>query len=566
MSTFRHGARRVEPRRIRRYDLRVIREEPMKVVEAVARILKAEGVQYLVCYPRQPLIDPCAEIGIRPIICRQERVGAGIADGISRATNGAMIGVFSMQGGPGVENAFPGAAQLFGDNVPVLLLPGGAAVGRSYTPPTFSAVGNFRNVTKWAASINQPGRVAELLRRAFQNLRSGRLGPVLIELPADIAEAECPSFDYTPVKPIRAAPDPADVRAMAKILLASPAPVIHAGQGVLYAGASRELVRLAELLGAPVLTTNTGKSAFPENHPLALGASVVSAPKAVFHFLKKADPLVAIGASLTRTPWGPRIPVGKRILHLTNDPADINKEFPTEAAVLGDAKLTLEALIAEIGTQKRNGADLAAEVKAVKAEWREEWRPELTAAEVPINQYRIIHDLLGAVDPATTIITHDSGGPREQLVPFWEATAPRGYLGWGKSTQLGHGLGLIMGAKLAHPDKLCVNLMGDASIGMVGMDLETAVRNRIGTLTIVFNNGVMAGERDSMPKAIERHNALDLGGNYAEVARALGAWSRRIEAPDAFVPALRQAIEVTRASEPAVIEIVAKECYHFSRY
>ncbi len=539
----------------------------MKVVDAVAQVLKAEGVEHLVCYPRQSLIDACAAAGIRPIICRQERVGAGIADGISRSTNGKRIGVFSMQGGPGVENAFPGAAQLYGDNVPVLLLPGGAAVGRSHTPPTFDAPDNFRNVTKWAASLNQPGRVAELFRRAFTHLRNGKPGPVLIELPADVIEAEHPgALDYRPPPAVRTGPDPADIRRIAKLLLEASCPVIYAGQGVLYAGATAELVGLAELLDAPVLTTNTGKSAFPENHPLSLGAAVVSAPKAVFHFLGRADPLVAIGASLSRTPWGPRVPGGKRIIHLTNDPADLNKEFPAEAAALGDAKLVLEALIAEIGSRKRKADGLAIEVRAVKEAWLEEWKPELTSSEVPINQYRVIRDLMHAVARENTIITHDSGGPREQLVPFWESVAPRGYLGWGKSTQLGHGLGLIMGAKLANPEKLCINIMGDASIGMVGMDIETAVRNRIGILTIVFNNGVMAGERDSMPRAIEKHNALDLGGNYSEVARALGARAKRVETPDQFLPALEQSIEVTQSGEPALIECVAKECYHFSRY
>jgi acetolactate synthase I/II/III large subunit len=143
---------------------------------------------------------------------------------------------------------------------------------------------------------------------------------------------------------------------------------------------------------------------------------------------------------------------------------------------------------------------------------------------------------------------------------------PRGYLGWGKSTQLGHGLGLIMGAKLANPEKLCVNFMGDASIGMVGMDLETAVRNRIGILTIVFNNGLMAGERDSMPVGIERHNTLNLGGNYADVAKALGAWSRRVSEPQAIAAALKAAIEVTQSREPAVLEFMVKEQKRFSRY
>ena len=139
----------------------------MKVAEAVARVLKEEGIEYLICYPRQALIDFCAEIGIKPIVCRQERVGVGIADGISRSTYGKRTGVFSMQGGPGVENTFPGAAQVFGDNVPVLLIPGDR-VGRSFTPPSFDPVQNFRPVMKWARK--SVSRAIELMRRAFNNL------------------------------------------------------------------------------------------------------------------------------------------------------------------------------------------------------------------------------------------------------------------------------------------------------------------------------------------------------------------------------------------------------------
>ena len=146
------------------------------------------------------------------------------------------------------------------------------------------------------------------------------------------------------------------------------------------------------------------------------------------------------------------------------------------------------------------------------------------------------------------------------------STVPRSYIGWGKSTQLGYGLGLIMGAKLAEPEKICINIMGDAAIGMVGMDIETAARNRIGILTIVFNNGVMAIERDSMPFAIENFAAHDQGGDYHAVAEALGGWGVRVETPNSFVPALHQALDVTRTGRPALIECITKECHDISRY
>ncbi len=538
----------------------------MNVAQAIAQALKAEGVDTLLCYPRQLLIDACTSVGIRPVVCRQERVGAGMADGMSRSTNGRKLGVFAMQGGPGIENAFPGVAQIYADNVPVLLFPAGP-LGRRNTHPHFYALEHFQGITKWAAEVDKPGRIGELMRRAFTQLRNGRPGPVMLELPNDVVESDVGgAFEHAPVPRVRSAPDPTDVAKAAEILLKAQCPVIHAGQGVMYAEATSELVKLAELLQAPVMTTNTGKSAFPENHPLSLGASVISAPKALTHFLKKADVVFGAGASFTQNPWTPKIPAGKKIVHLTNDPADLGKEQPNVAALLGDAKLALQALIDEIGGRRRKAVSPVEEIKAVKDEWLKEWMPELTSSETPINQYRVIHDLKNAVDPANVIITHEAGSPREQLVPFWECKTPRGYLGWGKSTQLGHSMGLIMGAKLAHPEKLCINLMGDASIGMTGMDLETGVRNRIGTLTIVFNNGVMAGEKNAMPVSVEKHAAHSVGGDYAGVAKALGAWSKRIEQPDAFLPALKGAIEATQSGVPALIECIAKQNYKFSRY
>ena len=144
------------------------------------------------------------------------------------------------------------------------------------------------------------------------------------------------------------------------------------------------------------------------------------------------------------------------------------------------------------------------EIAGIKTAWLAEWAKHLESNEAPINQYRVIGDLMKTVDRDNVIITHDSGSPREQLLPFWQTTKAGSYMGWGKSTQLGYGLGLAMGAKLAAPDKLCINVMGDCSFGMTGMDIETASRNRIGIFTVVFNNQVMACERDVMKVSTEQ--------------------------------------------------------------
>ena len=544
----------------------------MKGADAIAEILKREGTEFLACFPAQPMIDACAKVGIRPILCRQERVGMAIADGFSRTTNGKRIGVFAMQHGPGSENAFPGAAQAYSDNVPLLLLPGGEATTKSFKKPYFSAVDSDRNVTKWISQFNHVERIPELMRTAFYQLRTGKGGPVLIEVPRNIWEAELEgTLEYTPVRGNKTGPDLAEVREVAQVLLDAQAPVIHAGQGCLYAEAWEELQEFAALLQAPVMTTMQGKSGFPEDHPLSLGAAAVHTTKPVWHFFEKSDLIFGIGCSFTATRYGKTIPSGKVVVHSTNDPGDVNNDIKADYSLIGDARLVLQALIAEIkaktnGAGRRNDRDVTPEVRALKKEFLDEWDSQLASDEVPINQYRIIRDLMRNVDRANTILTHDAGAPREQIVPFWESVAPRTYMGWGKSTQLGYGLGLTMGAKLAEPDKLCINIMGDAAIGMVGMDIETAARNKIGILTIVFDNGVMATERSHMPYAAQAYDTLVQGGDYRKIAEALGAWAKRVEKPQEFVPALKEAVEVTKTGQPALLDCIVKEGYDLSQY
>ena len=306
----------------------------MRVVDVIAGILKREGVKHLKCYPTTLQIEAAAAVGIRPIVCRQERVGVGIADGFARVTNGAAPSVFTMQYGPGAENAFPGISTAYSDSTPMLLLPLGHARGRDRVFPMFSSVDSYASVTKSAEQINVPERTLDAMRRAFHALRNGRPGPVLVELPEDIAGMEV-SDDmlggYTPVKRTRAQADPQDVESAVDALLGAERPVILAGAGVLYAEATDELKELAELLQIPVMTTMEGKSAISEaNHPLALGvgSSVMSGP--AYHFLKDASLVFAVGTSLTDHGLATRVPGGKTIVHATNDPVDINKNYAAE--------------------------------------------------------------------------------------------------------------------------------------------------------------------------------------------------------------------------------------------
>ena len=540
---------------------------------AIANVLKQEGVEYLFCYPNNPLIDACADAGIRPIIGRMERASVNMADGFTRISNGLRNGVCAVQHGPGIENAFPGVAQAYADSVPILILPGHSGRNRLGTPSDFSATINYRHVTKWAEMAYHADRIPEVMSRAFTCLRSGRPRPVMVEVPADVATEEIDevSFFYKKIKRIRTAADPQDIKDVAQALLKARVPLIYAGQGVLYADATNELVELSELLQAPVMTTTLGKSGFPENHNLSLGTGGNSSTKAVSHFLNKADLVFGIGTSFQTTLASAPVPPGKVMIQATIDEHDLNTEYRLDYALLGDAKLVIRQLIEELKTQgaptnSDSQGSIVKEIEVIKGEWFKEWMPRLTSNEVPINPYRVVWELVRNLNPNNTIITHDSGNPRDQLVPFYNATSPRGYLGWGNSTQLGYGMGLAMGAKVAAPSKLVVNLMGDAAVGMAGMDFETAVREQIPVLTIVMNNSAMGGYEKNIPLAVQKYKSKRLSGEYAKIAEAQGRYAEKVEQPHEIAESINRAKKIIKSGHPAMIEIITREDSVLSKF
>lgn len=544
----------------------------MKAAAVVAEILKREGIKTLIGYPVNSIIEAAAVADIRTIIVRQERTGLHMADAMSRVTSGDTIGVFAMQHGPGSENSFGGVAQAFGDSVPILVLPGGYPKRLLNLPPNFSSYQNFQRITKWAEQVIMPEAVPDAMRRAFTQVRNGRPRPVLVEIPADIMNEEVPDgWTYAPAPRLRYAPDPRDVARIADALVQAERPVIYAGQGVHYARAWPQLRELAELLEAPVTTSLQGKSAFPENHPLSLGSGGRAISNSLHQFLHGADLIFGIGCSFASTNYGVAMPKGVRIAHATLDPVDINKDIRADLAAVGDAGLILDALLAETRDRLRQGprgraGAVQGEIGRLKQAWLTQWMPRLRADSKPLSPYRVIWDLMHTVDVANTIITHDAGSPRDQLSPFWESVTPLSYIGWGKTTQLGYGLGLAMGAKLAHPDKLCINVWGDAAIGFTGMDFETAVRERIPILSVLFNNSAMAIELKIMQVATEKYRSTDISGNYADFARALGGWGERVTDPGAIVPAIQRAIAKTRDGTPALLEFITEKAVDFSTF
>jgi acetolactate synthase-1/2/3 large subunit len=296
---------------------------------------------------------------------------------------------------------------------------------------------------------------------------------------------------------------------------------------------------------------------------LSLGSGGNAVPKPVHHFVENSDLIIGIGCSFTETNFGIKFPKGKKFIHATLDPHHLNKDVVAHVGLVGDAALTLDALIGELKQtikSNRDTKDVVAEITKVREEWMEQWRPLLNSNEAPISPYRVIWELMAGTDPKNTIITHDAGSPRDQISPFWVSTEPMSYIGWGKTTQLGMGLGLAMGAKLVHPDKTCINFWGDAAIGFTGMDFETAVRERIPILSCLMNNFSMAIELKVMPISTDKYRSTDISGNYADMAKAFGGYGERVTDPNQIKAAIQRGIEQTKAGKPALLEfITAKE-------
>ena len=543
----------------------------MNGAELFVKILQMEGIRQVFCYPFIPVMEAMSRGGLRLVTTRQERVAGNMADGVSRSTNGRSIGCFTVQARAGAENAFAPVAHSYTDSTPVLFVPGHPGSNSVGVSPSFDSAANYSATTKMAQKVLTAQQIPERMRRAFTALRSGRPGPVLLELLDDASAQELSGQPaYTPVPRMRCGADTGAVQEVATRLLAAQSPLIWAGQGVLYAEASDELQKVAELLGAPVMTTLQGKSAFPETHQLSAGVGAYVATPMVAHYLRESDVVLAVGSSLSVAPFTPPVPPGKTILHATVDPNDINKEYQAAVPVVADAKLFLNQLARELERrvgeeQKSLQQHTAHTLASIRTSWMEEYGSLFDDDSEPINGYRMFRELWSVVQPHPSMLTHESGTSRDIQCVFYQAGEPRSYLGWGQSSQLGFSLGLAMGAKMANPDKLVVNVMGDAAVGMTGMDWETAARENIPILTVVKHDSIFSGYDRFIPESIARYKVSTETGDYAAVAAALGCHAEKVEKLSDLRPALERGIRATQEGQPAVVDVITAETRKISR-
>jgi acetolactate synthase-1/2/3 large subunit len=542
----------------------------LKPENGIIRILQQEGTEFLSVMPVGNIVNEAHEENLRIVMMRNERFAVAVADGYSRASNGKKIGVFNVQGGSfpvGSEIAQGAVAQAMEDSTPILGLMNGPPLSQ-LGQNRFDITRQYSGITKWTGYVSESNRIPEFMRRAFTYLRTGRRGPVILHAASgrgpvsnwsDYDETE---FPYVPVKGWKYPGDPRDVEVAVRALLAAKKPIIYAGQGIFYGDACEELKEFAELVQAPVLSSLLANSVFPSNHPLDIGVRGIP----VDNLLVNADLVFGIGESLAPGDFKHLFNgKGKVIVQCDIDERDINTRYLVDHAVIGDAKLVLQQMIAEVRKQagssgRPKNEALVNQIKGLKDQKAQKYKAAIESTEKPINPYRVYVELMHTLDRKNSTITHDAGNTRDQLSTIYEPLIPRGFIGWGNCSSLGFALGAAMGAKLAYPKRQVVDVTGDAGIMYQIGNFEAVQREKIAILIVHINNSGFAGYGPGFWGAGHHPPTSEVTPSSvlstAKMAEGLGMHSERVEEPDEVIPAIKRALKVTQSGKPALLEMI----------
>ena len=531
------------------------------VATGIARILKQEKVPWVSTFPVSKVNNAFGREGLKLLMMRDDRYAVSVADAYSRINNGNKIGVCTFSGGvnaAGEQVAYSGIAQAYEDNSPVLCIVDAVPAG-STENTRFDQNASLRGVAKWYGYLDQPERTPEFMRRAFTMLRTGRPGPVVLGIPNASARYDETVDPYRSPKGWKSLPDPDDIRIAVDELLSARSPILFVGEGVLYSNATEELQVFAEKANLPVITTLKAKGAFPENHPLSVGVR----GDHVLKFMNEADLVFAVGASISPGRFGHGIPDAnkKKIIQCNIDEYDVNRMYATHHAIIGDARSTLSSLVASLAESIR--PDVAPNVKSIKDEAMTQYREVMESDAKPINPYRVYGDLMKVLDRKNSFVTHESGNTRDQLSTAYETLIPRGFLGWGNVSSLGYSFPAVTAAKLAHPDRECVAVIGDAALSYMLGNLEVLSRLKIGITIVHINNGGFSGYGPGFwgeghdPYTFDVLGSEDI--NMTAAIEQIGWKTERVTEPDDVSAALSRALKHNQKNQPAYIEIIASQ-------
>lgn len=540
--------------------------------EAMVRMLQAHDVKHIfgLCGDTTlPFYDALARLdhGITHVLTRDERHAAYMADGYARVTG--KPGVCEGPSGGGATYILPGVVEANESSIPILAITSDVSTtSRGRYPLTeLDQVALFRPLTKWNASLDQPAQLPAMVRAAFRAMTTGRPGAAHLSLPFDTQKAAVgaediwadPRHSSFPAEP--AAPDPVAIRAAADLLLRARAAVAVCGGGPVIAGAEAALTELAAMLDLPVATSVSGQGAIAETAPHAVGVVGSNgghpATRAV---VDGADLVLFIGCragSVTTERWRSP-PPGHRVIHIDIDPMVIGANYPTEVAIAADARLALEALVAELATR----GPLPAQGGAAKAKvaWKAKLgdsAPLAASDAAPVKPERVIATLSRLLDE-DAIVVADPGTPCPYMSAQYRLRrAGRHIFSNRAHGALGYAISAAMGAHMGRPGVKTVALAGDGSFGFCVGELETLVRHRMPITIVVFSNSafgwIKAGQDSGFGKRY--HNVDFSRTDHAAVAAAYGLQSWRVERPEALEPALRAAL---RDDGPTLVDVISQ--------
>lgn len=540
----------------------------MRVAEVIVRILEDEGIEAAFGIPGAA-INPVYEFlgtsqKIKHYTARHEEGALHAADGYSRATGCTKLGMAICTSGPGATNFVTGLYTAQIDSIPLIAITG-QNVRSQLHKEAFQAVDIVdiaRPVCKAAWCITEPEQAPAILRKAFWTAREGRPGPVLIDLPLDVQMADIP-YDPAldaPIPVVKQPPDPALIERAIEMVLAAENPIMIMGGGVLLAHATQECVALAEHLSLPVVTTYMATGGIPAQHPLHVGhiGIQVGGPFGNQFFLG-SDLVLAIGNRFNDRHTGalPAYIRGRKFIHVNIEPEHIGRIVPTALGIVADAKLALEALLAE--ARRRTPPRPPSErVRSIPVE-RARMARRTDFDQVPIRPQRVYQELNDFFGP-DTLFTTGCGLTQIWSGQFQQIDRPATYLPSGGAGTLGYDLPAAIGAKLARPECASVAVVGDGGVGFTIQELGMACQYNVPVIVVIVNNGYLSLIRQNQRYAYEYEYGVDLtygerGVDFCKVAEGFGAYAERVTTPEGIRPALERALAANR---PAVLDIIVE--------
>ncbi len=534
----------------------------------VAKSIQQEGIDVLFGLEGGSAAEIMAaglHLGIRAIAVRHEQAAVFAAAGWGYVKNA--VGVCTLAAGPAVDNGVVGAHMAWDNCLPLVIL-GSSEVSTTRGAGAWqhTELSMFNAITKLAIQVDSTARLPELMAMAFRKARTGRPGPVYLDLPRDVTNATVdeeqvrwPTAYYTKSQPLG---NVEEVKRAAELLLKAQRPLLIVGKGVRWSEPTKELRGLVESLGMPFLPSPMGRGFIPDDHPLNFAATRG-------YSMSNADVVLVVGARLNwMFDYGRRFRPDAKIIHVDIEPEEIGANRAVEVGIVGDAKMVLQQLLAEMEGKTKGIADRAAEgpwLSALRQEHQKNeasLEPFMNSNAVPIRTHRLLKEVRD-VFPRETIYTadgHVTMGTARQVLPSYQ---PASRLNAGTSGCIGVGIPFALGAKLARPNVPVVSVNGDMAFGYNGFEIDTAVRYKIPITVIVNNNGGVVGRiiesRLDLPKGYNEYIAgLSQETRYDIVAQGLGAHPEHVTRPEQIRPALERAFQANKQGKVACVHVVSE--------